>query len=282
MIEMKVKMPGMKVDRKSLIFVAALFLGGLFLAVPGAMAAESTVTVFAAASMTESVNRIVELYKKVAPVTVVCNFDSSGTLKTQIQQGADCDIFISAGQRQMDQIDITADPAVNTEKLDFVLDGTRFDIVSNQVVLIVPKGKNSKGIGDFRDVVTDKVSLVALGNSDVPVGQYSQEIYTNLGIWEQLGAMSKVTFASNVKEVLVQVAAGAVDCGIVYSTDAATSDGVEVVAQAPANSHRPITYPAAILKRVRDEPAARAFVEFLKGDAAAGVFKSIGFALPGR
>jgi molybdate transport system substrate-binding protein len=256
-----------------------MFLAG------AALAAEAgkTVTVFAAASMTESMNQIVELYKKAAPnVTIVCNFDSSGTLKTQIQQGAECDVFISAGQRQMDQIDIAANPSVNTEKLNFVLPGTRFDIVANQIVLIVPKGKNPKGISDFKDVMTDKVSLLALGNSDVPVGQYSQEIYTNLGVWEQLNRMSKITFASNVKEVLVQVAAGAVDCGIVYSTDAATSGGVEIAAEAPAGSHRPIVYPAAILKRTKDEAAAKAFVEFLKGDAAKGVFKAIGFAIPAR
>jgi molybdate transport system substrate-binding protein len=250
-----------------------------------ALAAEGgkTITVFAAASMTESMNRIAELYKKAAPdVTVVYNFDSSGTLKTQIQSGAECDIFISAGQRQMDQIDITANPSVNTEKLDFVLPGSRFNIVSNQVVLIVPKGRNPKGIDDFADVVTDKVSLVALGNSDVPVGQYSQEIYTNLGLWDKLKAMSKITFASNVKEVLVQVAANAVDCGIVYGTDAATSDGVDVVASAPEGSHRPIVYPAAILKRVKDQAAASAFVEFLKGEESTNVFESIGFAIPAR
>ncbi|MDR1622947.1 MAG: molybdate ABC transporter substrate-binding protein [Synergistaceae bacterium] len=250
-----------------------------------ALAAEgsNTLTVFAAASMTEAMNRIAELYKKTAPdVTVVYNFDSSGTLKTQIQEGADCDVFISAGQRQMDQIDITADPAVNTEKLDFVLPGSRFNIVANQVVLVVPKGKNPKGIDDFADVVTDKVSIVALGNSDVPVGQYSQEIYTSLGLWEKLNVMSKITFASNVKEVLVQVAAAAVDCGVVYGTDAATSKGVEVVASAPEGSHRPIVYPAAILKRAKDEAVAKAFAEFLKGDESTNVFKSIGFAIPAR
>jgi molybdate transport system substrate-binding protein len=166
--------------------------------------------------------------------------------------------------------------------LDFVLPGTRFDIVANQVVLIVPKGRNPKGIDNFADVATDKVSLVALGNADVPVGQYSQEIYTNLGLWDKLKAMSKITFASNVKEVLVQVAAAAVDCGVVYGTDAATSDAVEVAASAPEGSHRPIVYPAAILGRVKDENAAKAFVEFLKGDESTNVFTGIGFSIPAR
>ena len=251
-----------------LLFVVSLLA---VFSVSAAFAA-TRVTVFAAASMTESMNRIAELYKAVAPdVEIVYNFDSSGTLKTQIEQGADCDIFISAGQRQMNDIEAK-----------FVMPGTRFDIVSNKVVLIVPKGVNPKKIDDFRDVVTDKVFLLALGNSDVPVGQYSEEIYTNLGLWDELKGMKKTTYGSNVKEVLSQVAAGAVDCGIVYSTDAATNGGVEVVAEAPADSHKPITYPAAILNNPADEAASRAFVEFLKDPEASGVFTAIGFAIPGK
>jgi molybdate transport system substrate-binding protein len=249
---------------------------------PG-LAASKTVTVFAAASMTESLNEIAGLYKKAAPdVEIVYNFDSSGTLKTQIQQGADCDIFISAGQRQMNQLDITTDPSVNTEKLDFVAPGTRFDIVSNRVVLIVPKGKNTSGIGDFKDAATDKVSLIALGNADVPVGQYAQEIYTSLGLWDQLNSSGKISFASNVKEVLTQVAEGAVSCGVVYSTDAATSDRVEIASDAPQGSHAPITYPAAIMKGAADPAASAAFIDFLKGGEASEVFKRIGFSIPAR
>ena len=266
--------------------LAAVLLGApLFVSAPQASAAEAekTVVVFAAASMTESMNRIAELYKEAVPnIKIVYNFDSSGTLKTQIQEGADCDIFISAGQRQMDQIDIAADSAVNTEKLDFVLPGTRFDIVANRVVMIVPKGTNPKGIDDFKDVVTDKVSLVALGNADVPVGQYSREIFTSLGIWDELNSMKKISFASNVKEVLAQVAAAAIDCGIVYGTDAATSAEVAVAAEAPQGTHKPIAYPAAILKRTGDKAAAKAFVEFLKSDASAEVFENIGFTIPGK
>lgn len=263
------------------LLLAFLVLSMLTAVCGAGLAAQKELTVFAAASMTESMNKIAELYKKADPeVKIIYNFDSSGTLKTQIQQGAECDIFISAGQKQMDQMDIKADPKVNNEKLDFVLDGTRFNIVANKVVMIVPKGVNPKKIGDFKDVAADKVSLIALGNSDVPVGQYSQEIYSNLGLWEQLNKDKKITFASNVKEVLAQVGAGAVDCGIVYSTDAATSSLVDVVAEAPAGSHRAITYPAAILKRVSDEKTARAFVEFLKGPEASAVFTEIGFAIP--
>ncbi|MDR1893375.1 MAG: molybdate ABC transporter substrate-binding protein [Spirochaetales bacterium] len=244
----------------------------------GAQSAE--LVVFAAASMTEAMNEIAELYKAAAPeVNIVYNFDSSGTLKTQIQQGAPCDIFISAGQLQMNQLDISADPGVNTDQLDFVLQGSRFNIVSNQVVLIVPQG-STKGISDFRDILTDKVSLAAIGNSDVPVGQYSQEIYTNLGLWDALRNSGKITYGSNVKEVLSHVESAAVDCGIVYGTDAATAQGVLVVAQAPAGSHRPITYPAAILNVNQNQAAAEAFVAFLKGPQARAVFERIGFAIP--
>lgn len=267
---------------KALLFIF-LVLSMIAAACGAGLAAQREITVFAAASMTESMNKIAGLYEKINPdIKIIYNFDSSGTLKTQIQQGADCDLFVSAGQKQMNQIDIKADPKVNTEKLDFVLYGTRFNIVANKVVMIVPKGVNPNKIGDFRDAVTDKVSLMALGNSDVPVGQYSQEIYTNLGLWDELNKQKKITFASNVKEVLSQTAAGAVDCGVVYSTDAATSKAVEVVAEAPEGSHKPIIYPAAVLKRAKDPDAAKAFAEFLRGPEAEAVFKEIGFAIPAR
>ena len=258
--------------------VAAMFFAVLFCAVtlfsnPTAVLAapgDKTIMVFAAASMTESLNKIADMYKAVAPdVKIVYNFDSSGTLKTQIEQGADCDIFISAGQKQMNEIE---------DKL--VMPTTRFNIVANKVVMIVPKGRNAKKINDFKDVVTDKVSLVALGNADVPVGQYSQEIYKFLGLWDKLNEMKKISFASNVKEVLTQVAAGAVDCGIVYSTDAASSKEVQVVADAPKNSHKPVVYPAAILKNTKDLKASMAFVKFLRSEASKKVLTDIGFSIP--
>ena len=236
--------------------------------------------VFAAASMQEAMEEIATLYKAVAPnVTLVYNFESSGTLKTQIEQGAQCDIFISAGQKQMNELDIKADPAVNTAALDFVLEGSRFNIVSNKVVMIVPEGSTA-GISDFADVTTDKVSLIALGNADVPVGQYSVEVYTTLGLWEEIEKSGKVSFGSNVKEVLVQVENASVDCGIVYSTDAATATGVTVVAEAPAGSHKPITYPAAILNITEQQEAAEAFIAYLKDAEATAVLESIGFAPP--
>lgn len=262
---------------------AFLVLSMLILSYGTGLAAQQEITVFAAASMTESLNKIAALYKKAEPdVRVLYNFDSSGTLKTQIQQGADCDIFISAAQRQMDQLDISADPAVNTEKLNFIMDGTRFNLVANKVVMIVPKGAGSGKINDFADAASDKISLVALGNSDVPVGQYSREIFTKLGLWETLNKQKKISFAGNVKEVLSQVAAGSVDCGVVYGTDAATSKAVVTAAEAPAGSHRPVVYPAAILKRTKHPAAARAFAEFLRDPEASAVFMEMGFAIPAK
>ncbi len=236
--------------------------------------------VFAAASMTESLTQIAEMYKTVAPnVNLIYNFDSSGTLKTQIEEGADCDIFISAAQKQMNQLDASQDGDNNPDGLDFVAQGTRFNLVGNAVVMITPLDSD-KGITDFSDVLTDKVTLVALGNSDVPVGQYSEEIYTNLGTWEELTASGKVTYGSNVKEVLALVAEGAVDCGIVYSTDAATEPGVQVVASAPEGSHKAITYPAAVLNTTANQEAAEAFLSYLQTDACAKVFTDIGFVIP--
>jgi len=236
-------------------------------------------TVFAASSMTGTLSSILKMYKAVAPnVTISINFDSSGTLKTQIEEGADCDIFISAAQKQMDALDVTAGKEANPQGLDLILSGTRFDLVSNMVVLIAPEG-NPSGVTSFEDAATDKVSLIALGNSDVPVGQYSSEIFTSIGIWEQLMSDQKITYGTNVKEVLAQVIEGAVDCGVVYSTDAAGA-AVEVVASAPSGSHKDITYPAAVLAVSDDIEAAEAFLSYLATDECTEVFESAGFIIP--
>jgi len=144
--------------------------------------------VFAAASMTETLTEIAEQYKTVAPnVTLTFNFDSSGTLKTQIQEGAECDVFISAGQKQMNQLDITADASVNTEGLDFVLEGTRTNLLENKVTLVVPEG-NPKGIESFDDLIEGLKAgtvMLAMGNSDVPVGQYTQKILAYYEVSEE-------------------------------------------------------------------------------------------------
>ena len=241
-----------------------------------AEAAEVTLNVFAAASMTETLTEIQEMYKEVAPnVTLVFNFDSSGTLKTQIQEGADCDVFISAAQKQMNQLDKDADPEVNTEGLDYVLEGTRINLLENKVVLAVPDG-NPKGIESFADLGTDKLSLLALGNEDVPVGQYSEEILTNLGMLDQLEQENKITYGSNVKEVTTQVSEAAADAGIIYATDA-YSAGLPVAAQADDTMCKQVIYPAAVLNISENQDAAEAFLDYLKTDDCMKVFEEVGF-----
>ena len=188
--------------------------------------------VFAAASMTETLTKLGEQYMADHPeVSIVFNFDSSGTLKTQIQEGADCDVFISAGQKQMNQLDITAKPESNPDGLDFVLEGTRFNILENKVALAVPEG-NPAGIESYDDLAAklgDGKVVLAMGNSDVPVGQYTQKILAYYELSEEdLAAAGSVTYGSNVKEVTTQVSEAAVDCGIIYGTDA-YSAGLTVV-----------------------------------------------------
>lgn len=232
--------------------------------------------VFAAASMTETLTEISENYKSVAPnVTLVFNFASSGDLKTQIQEGAQCDLFISAAQKQMNQLDAADTAGQNTEGLDFVLSDTRVDLLENKVALVVPEG-NPANVRSFEDVV--RVPLVALGNSDVPVGQYSEEIFTALGLWDQLNREHKITFGTNVKEVTSQVSEAAVDCGVVYGTDACSA-GLEVVAYAPEGTHSPVIYPAAVLNITRHEEEARVFLEYLQGEEAGAVFEAVGFSV---
>ena len=236
--------------------------------------------VFAAASMTETLTELGNQYMEENPnVSIVFNFDSSGTLKTQIQEGADCDIFISAGQKQMNQLDINADPEVNTEGLDFVLADTRFDILENKVALAVPEGNpaNINSYDDLKAGLSDGSVLMAMGNADVPVGQYTQKILSFFGLSEEdLANAGCITYGSNVKEVTTQVSEGAVDCGIIYQTDA-FSAGLTIVDTATAEMCGQVIYPAAVLNISKNVEAAQAFLEFLTGDAADAVFEAVGF-----
>lgn len=237
--------------------------------------------VFAAASMTETLTQIAELYKAVAPnVALIFNFDSSGTLKTQIQEGADCDLFISAGQKQMNQLDITAKPEVNTDGLDFVLEGSRINLLENRVTLCVAEG-NDKGIDSF-ETLAEKLKngevLMAMGNSDVPVGQYTQKILAYFNLDEEaLAKAGAITYGTNVKEVTTQVKESSVDCGIVYCTDA-YSAGLTPVAYATAEMCGQVIYPAAVLKVSKHPEAAQAFLDYLTTPEAMAVFEAVGFA----
>ena len=236
--------------------------------------------VFAAASMTETMEEIAKAYKEQNPnITITYNFDSSGTLKTQIEEGADCDIFISAAKKQMDQLDITADKEVNTDGLDFIDTDTRIDLLENKVALAVPDG-NPKNINSYDDMVAglkDKSILLAMGNEDVPVGQYTQKIFAYFGLNEdELNKDAVLTYGSNVKEVTTQVSEAAVDCGIIYSTDAFSAD-LTVVDTATKDMCGQVIYPAAVLKESKHPEEARAFLDYLRTEDSSKVFESVGF-----
>ena len=236
--------------------------------------------VFAAASMTETLNEIAGMYKEVAPnVTLTFNFDSSGKLLTQISEGADCDLFISAAPKQMNAMDgsLIGDTEKNPDGLDLIVTDSRVDLLENKVTLAVPEG-NPKGIESFDQLAQLLKSgdvLLAIGNSDVPVGQYTQKIFAYYGLDES--AMTDcLTYGNNVKEVTTQVSEAAADCGIIYATDA-FSAGLEVVDSATAEMCGQVIYPAAVLKGEKEE-AARAFLAYLETDAAMTVFERVGFS----
>ena len=236
--------------------------------------------VFAAASMTETLNEIAEMYKEVAPnVTLTFNFDSSGKLLTQISEGADCDLFISAAPKQMNAMDgsLIGDTEKNPDGLDLIVTDSRVDLLENKVTLAVPEG-NPKGIESFdqlAQLLKGGDVLLAIGNSDVPVGQYTQKIFAYYGLDES--AMTDcLTYGNNVKEVTTQVSEAAADCGIIYATDA-FSAGLEVVDSATAEMCGQVIYPAAVLRDEKEE-AARAFLAYLETDAAMTVFERVGFS----
>ena len=266
----------MKIQKLAALVMALV----LSAAVPMCAHAETTeLIVFAAASMTETLNQIAGLYKSVAPdVEIVYNFDSSGTLKTQIEEGADCDLFISAAPKQMNALDITSE--ANTAGLDFVLQGTRINLLENKVALAVPEG-NPKNVTSYDQLIEGLKAgslMLAMGNSDVPVGQYTQKILAYYGVSEEeLAAAGVITYGSNVKEVTTQVAEATVDCGIIYGTDA-YSAGLTVVDTATAEMCGQVIYPAAVLNITRHEAEAKAFLEYLTGPKASAVFEAVGFS----
>ena len=239
------------------------------------------IIVFAAASMTETLTELKDTFEAANPgVTITYNFDSSGTLKTQIEEGADCDLFISAGQKQMDQLDIIASADVNKDRLDFVDSDTRVDLLENKVVLCVPEGSD-KGIDGF-DALAEHLKaqdiLFCMGNSDVPVGQYTQKILACYDLDEEaLAAAGVITYGSNVKEVTTQITEASVDAGVVYCTDA-FSAGLTPVDEATKEMCGQVIYPAAVLKAALNAEAAKEFLAYLQTDRAATVFEGVGFS----
>ena len=237
---------------------------------PAATADETELVIFAAASMTETLEQLAEVYKQTHPdIKLTYNFDSSGTLKTQIEEGAVCDLFISAAQKQMNGLQDGV----------YINEDTRVDLLENKVALCV--ADNSKAdISSYDDMKAHLEAgdiLMAIGNEDVPVGQYTQKIFEYYGLDEAaLNESGVLTYGSNVKEVTTQISEGAVDCGIVYQTDAYSAN-LKVADTATEEMCGKVIYPAAVLKNSVHTDETKAFLDFLKTPEAGDIFASVGF-----
>ena len=246
-----------------------------------APADEAEIVVFAAASMTETLTELKAEYEAAHPgVTVVYSFGSSGDLSKQIKRGAACDLFISAGQKQMNQLDVNASPEVNTDGSDYVVDGSRVDLLENKVVLVVPEG-NPKGIEGFEQLaglLAEHDVFMAMGGVGVPVGEYTQKILAFYGLdEEELANAGCITYGADVKEVTTHVSKGNVDCGVVYGTDA-YSAGLTVLEGATPEMCGQIIYPAAVIRSGQNPAAAGEFLAFLQTEEAMAVFEKVGFS----
>ncbi len=237
-------------------------------------------TVFAAASLTESLTAIGEKYMaENGNVKLSFNFDSSGKLLTQIKEGAVCDLFISAAPKQMNALDGTLkdNAEKNPDGLDMLVAGSRIDLLENKVVLAVAEGSD-KGIDSFdklAELLKSEDVKLAIGNSDVPVGQYTQKIFAYYNL-DEAAIAEKLTYGSNVKEVTTAVSEGTVDCGIIYASDA-YSAGLTVAAEATADMCGQVIYPAAVLNTSAQQEAAAAFLQYLQGAEAAAEFQKVLF-----
>ena len=201
-------------------------------------------------------------------------------MKKQIQNGAECDLFISAAQKQMNQLDVSKDEKANPDKLDFIDSATRINLLENKVVLVTPEG-NPKQIQNFNDMAAklkDGSVRLVMGNSDVPVGQYTEKILKFYNLDEKaIASAGNITYGSNVKEVTTQVLEGSADCGVVYATDAFSAK-LKPVDQATKEMCGQVIYPAAVLKNSKQQDAAKDFLKFLQSDEAMKVFESVGFS----
>ena len=237
-------------------------------------------TVFAAASLTESLTAIGDKYMAANEnVKISFNFDSSGKLLTQIQEGAVCDLFISAAPKQMNALDGTLkdDAEKNPKGQDLLVEGSRIDLLENKVALAVAEG-NDKGIDSFdklAELLKSGDVKLAIGNSDVPVGQYTQKIFKFYDIDESAIA-DKLTYGSNVKEVTTAVSEGTVDCGIIYASDAYSAK-LTVAAEATADMCGQVIYPAAVLNTSKQQAAAADFLKYLQSAEASSEFEKVLF-----
>lgn len=227
--------------------------------------------IFIAASLSNAMEEIKMDYQELHPeINLVYNADSSGTLQTQIEEGAQCDLFFSAASKQMDEL----------QEDGYLVAGTVKNLLENKVVLIRPAGGETAVTGFENITAADNL---ALAGEDVPVGQYAREIFRNLGIYDQVMAM-EINEGANVTAVLAAVSEAANEVGVVYATDAQSAAGsVEVIAEAPAGSlETPVRYPAAVVKDnqggEKAKQAAEEFLDYLSSREAMAVFEAYGFS----
>ncbi|MBC9785135.1 molybdate ABC transporter substrate-binding protein [Heliobacterium chlorum] len=225
-----------------------------------------SLTISAAASLKDAMTELQVMYTQAKPnVTITYNFGASGSLQRQIEEGAPVDLFISAASKQMNDL----------QTKDLIDASSRIDLLENEVVLVAPKDSS---LSDFTDLAGTKVKKLALGEpQSVPAGQYAQEVLTKLNIAEAV--KSKSVFAKDVRQVLTYVESGNTEAGIVYETDAKTSDKVKTIAKAPQGSHSPILYPLAVVKASKNQAAANDYAQFLQGEQAKAVFEKYGFTV---
>lgn len=229
--------------------------------------ANANLLISAAVSLKDALEEVKPLYQPTkSNINISYNFGASGALQQQIENGAPTDIFVSAAQKQMNAL----------ESKNLIIKDTRSNLLTNRLVLIVPK--NSSGITDFNQLINSNVKKIAIGEPrSVPVGQYAEEVFKNLGILEQV--KPKFVLANNVRQVLSAVESGNADAGIVYATDAKTSNQIKVVARSAENLHSKIVYPIAVLKNSKNVAAAKDYVQFLSSNSAKTIFEKYGFVI---
>lgn len=233
-----------------------------------ANAQSATLLVAAAASLQNALEEIDPLFEAAnRGITVNYNFAASGPLQQQIEQGAPVDLFISAAARQMDAL----------QEKNLIVANTRRNLLTNRLVLVVPRN-STLGLTGFRQLTDPRVQKISMGEPrSVPAGQYAEELFRYLGLWDQL--QPKFVFGNSVRNVLGTVESGNADAGIVYRTDAKISDQVTQVATAPEHMHSPIVYPMAVISASRNQPATRTYAQFLRSSQAQTIFRKYGFGI---
>lgn len=248
-----------------LILILLLFLSCTFITGCQSTANKDELIISAAASMKDSMLAIKTAYEDEHPdITITLNFGSSGSLQHQIEQGSPTDLFISASQSKMQAL----------EDQELLLDSSRKKLLTNELVLIAPK--DTTITGNFDTLLIKDFTSFAIGEpASVPAGKYAKEALENLDYYKDL--TDKLIFAKDVREVLTWVETGNVDGGIVYATDAKTTDNITVVAHAPIDAYTPIEYPVAIIKTTPHETLAKDFMQYLFSDNGLTIFESYGF-----